>query len=75
MFWIKEEEKVDSVDDLESSRSIQGYTHYHPEFLLQEKGQSGGTESSERRSVPSRMTDRKHDLRLLPGYWHSRYSS
>ena len=38
----------------------------HPEFLLQEKGQSGGTESSERRSVPSRKTDRLHDLRLLP---------
>ena len=41
----------------------------HPEFLLQEKGQFGGTESSERRSVPSRKTDRLHDLRLLPSHW------
>ena len=31
----------------------------HPELLLQEKGQSGGTESS----------DRFHDLRPLLGYW------
>ena len=43
----------------------------HPEFLLQEKGQSAGTESSERRSVPSRKTDRLHDLRLVSGYWRS----
>ena len=41
----------------------------HPEFLLQEKGHSGGTESSERRSVPSRKTDRFHDLRILSGRW------
>ena len=38
------------------------------------KGQSGGTESSERRLVPSRKTDRVHDLRLLPGYWCSWHS-
>ena len=31
----------------------------------------GGTESSERKSVPSRKTGRSHDLRLLPGYWRS----
>ena len=37
----------------------------HPEIPLQEKGQSGGTESSERRSVHPRKTDRLHDLRLL----------
>ena len=41
----------------------------HPELLRQEECQSGGTESSERRSVPS------HDLRQLPGYWRSRYRS
>ena len=47
----------------------------HPEFLLQEKGQSGGTESSERGSVPSRKTDRLHDLRVLSSYWCSWCSS
>ena len=47
----------------------------HTEFLLQEKGQSGGTESSERRSVPSRKTDRLHDVRQLLGYWRSWYRS
>ena len=75
---------VDSVDELKSSRSIEGkdFPNFemldakiasalqqdHPEFLLQGKGQSGGTESSERGSVSSRKTDRLHDLRLLPGY-------
>ena len=28
MLWIKEIEMVDSVDDLKSSLSIQGYTHF-----------------------------------------------
>ena len=28
MLWIKEVEMVESVDDLKSSRSIQGYTHF-----------------------------------------------
>ena len=87
MLWIKEVERVDSVDDFKSSPSIRGYTHFpifldagcedcvcseqdHPEFLLQEKGkgQSGGTESSERGSFPSWKTDRLHDLRLLLVY-------
>ena len=76
MLWIKQVEMVDSVDDLKSSRSIQGEDSFcfeqdHPEFLLQGKGQSGGTESSKRTSVPSRKTDRLHDLRLLLGYWRS----
>ena len=31
MLWIKEVEMVDSVDDLKSSRCIQGYTHF-PNF-------------------------------------------
>ena len=39
----------------------------HPAFLLQEKGQSGGTESSKNGPNPSRETDRSLDLRLLPG--------
>ena len=32
---------------------------------------SRGTACSERRSVPSRKTDRLHDLQLLQGYWRS----
>ena len=31
MLWIEEVEMVDSVDDLKSSRSIQGYIHF-PNF-------------------------------------------
>ena len=65
MLWIKEVEMVDSVDDLKSSRSITGThgsrlwgtrredcfstEQNHPEYPLQEKGQSGGNESSKRR--------------------------
>ena len=79
-------EMVDSVDDLKSSRSIKGtqFPNFEmldariassffdlPEFLLQEKGQSGGTESSERGSVLSWKTDRLHDLRLLSSNWCS----
>ena len=45
----------------------------HPEFPLQEKCQSGGTESSERGSVLARETDRLHFLRLLSSYWCSWY--
>ena len=37
--------------------------------LLQEEGQSGGTNSSEKRPLSPRKTDRFHDIRLLPGYW------
>ena len=80
MLWINEVEMVDSVDDFKPSRSIVGnhfpkfemldakncfcFEQDHAEFLLQEKGQSGGTESSERGSVPSRKTDRLHDLQV-----------
>ena len=81
---VKEVEMVDSVDDLKSSRSIQG-THFPNSEMLdaksasslnkiiqnsyfKKKGQSGGTESSERRSVSSRKTDRLHDLRLLSSH-------
>ena len=41
----------------------------HPEYPLQEKGQSGGNESSQRRPFPSRKTDCLLVLRLLPGHW------
>ena len=37
----------------------------HPEFSIQEEGQSRGTESPKRRSVSTRKTDRVHDLRLV----------
>ena len=43
----------------------------HPEFSLQEEGQSRGTEISERGSVSTRKTDRLHDLRLLSSCWRS----
>ena len=33
MLWIKEVEMVDSMDDLKSSHSIQGYTHF-PNFEM-----------------------------------------
>ena len=83
-------EMVDSVDDLKSSRSIQGCTHFpnfevldakiayalnkdHPEFLLQEEGQSGGTESPKRGPVSVRKTDRLPDLRSIPGHWSQRF--
>ena len=42
---------------------------------LQKKGQSGGTESSERGPISSRKTDRLLDLRLLLSHWCSRYRS
>ena len=87
VLWIKEVEMVDSVDDFKSSRSIAGkdFPNFdmlnariasalkkdHPKFSLQKEGQSGGTEISERRLVPSRKTDHLYDLRRLPGYWRS----
>ena len=46
----------------------------HPEFLLQDEGQSGGTEGPEGGSVSTRKTDRLHDLRLLSSDWRSWYS-
>ena len=47
----------------------------YPEFLLQEKGQSGGTESPERGRVSTRKADRLHDLRLLSSEWRSWFRS
>ena len=34
MFWIKDVEMVESVDDLKSSRSIQGHTHFPNSEML-----------------------------------------
>ena len=45
----------------------------HPEYPLQEKGQSGGNESSQWRPFPSRKTDRLHGLPILPGHWGQRF--
>ena len=89
MLWSKEVEMVESVDDLKSSRSIRGtpgpdfelldarivsaLNNNHPEYPLQEKGQSGGNESSQRTFFPSRKTDRVLDLRVLPGHWSRRF--
>ena len=41
----------------------------HPEYPLQEKGQSEGTKSPKRGPFPSWKTDRLPDLRVLPGHW------
>ena len=89
MLWVKAVEMVDSVDDLKSPRSIQGYTHFTIFTMLDARIASAlkkiiqnsyfkkkvSAESPERRSVPSRKTDRLHDLRLLPDYWPSWYRS
>ena len=80
-------EMVDSLEELQSSRSIAGKNFPNFEMLdakiasalnkiilnpqLKEEGQSRGAESPKGGSVPSRKTDRLHDLRLLPGYWRS----
>ena len=84
MLWIKEVELVDSVDELGSSSSTRGISMPNFEVLdariasalnniiqnpLQEKGQSGRNESSQRRPFPSRKTDYLADLRILPGHW------
>ena len=79
MLWIKEVEMVDSLDELQSSRSVRG--KFFPNFEMldakvasalnkiiqnsysQEEGQSRGTESPERGPVSTRKTDRLHDLR------------
>ena len=45
----------------------------HPEDPLQETSQSGGNESSKRRPLPPKKTDRLLDLRVLPGHWSQRF--
>ena len=84
MLWIKEVEMIASVDEFKSSRSISGKIFPNSEMLdariasalpIQNEGQSGGTEGSERGSVSSRKTNRLHDLRLLSSHWRSWYRS
>ena len=41
----------------------------HPEYPLQEKGQSGRNESSDERPLSPRKIDRLPDLPVLPGHW------
>ena len=85
VLWIKDVEMVESVDDLKSSRSTKRNSRSrlwvarrehcfsteqnHPEYPLQEKGQSGENESSNRKPFLSRNTDCLFDLRILPGQW------
>ena len=80
-------EMVDSLHESKTSRSVAGkyFSKFrdagredcffseqdHPEFPIQEEGQSRGTESPERAPVSSRKTDRFHDLRLLSSDWRS----
>ena len=45
--------------------------HDHPEFPIQEEGQSRGTESPERGPVSAKKTNRFRDLRLLSSDWRS----
>ena len=47
----------------------------HSENLLEEKSQSGGNESSQRRPVPPRKTDCLFDLRILPGHFGQRFEN
>ena len=44
---------------------------HHPEFPVQEEGQSRRTESPERGPVSTMKTDRLHDLRPLSSDWCS----
>ena len=90
ILWIKEVEMFDSLEKLKSSRSVSGknFPNFemldakiasalkkdHPEFPIQEEGQSRGTECQERRPVSTRKTDRVHDLQLLSSDWRSWYS-
>ena len=84
---VREVEKVDSVAEFSSSRSIQGYPDFPKIEMLDAriasalnkiiqnsyfmKKETLETQSSERGSVSSWKTDRLHDQRLLPGYWRS----
>ena len=57
MLWIKEVEMVESVDDLKSSRSIQGYTRF-PNF---EKTRSSRIPTSRKRSSLEEQKAQKED--------------
>ena len=87
MLWIKEVERVDSLDELKSSGSVNGKDfpklwdagredclgseQDHPEFPVQKEGQPRGAESPKRGPVSERETNRLHDLRLFSSDWCS----
>ena len=65
MLWIKKVEMVDSVDDLKSSRSTQGYHFLGFEML------DTNIASALNKIISSETTDCFYDLRILPSYWRS----
>ena len=85
MLWIKEVEMVDSVDELKSSRSIQGTDFQSIEMLdariasalnkiIQNSHFKNEVSLEEPKAqkedqLPSRKTDCLPDLRVLPGHW------
>ena len=86
LFWIKDVEMVDSLEELKSSRSVCGKDFPNFEMLdaklasalnkitqnsqFKKKGQPR-TESPERGPVSTRKTDHLHDPRLLSSDWRS----
>ena len=86
MLLIKDVEMVDSVDELKSSRSIEGEDFPNFEMLdariasalnkiiqnsyFKKKVSVEQQIRSERGPDPSRETDRLHDLRTIPGHWN-----
>ena len=69
MLWIKEVEMVESVHDLNSSRSIKG-THSRDFELLDARTASALNKIMQNtRPLCPRKTDRLPDLRVLPGHW------
>ena len=87
MLWIREVEMVDSLDELKilAIGFWKEFSKFrdagredcfcseqdHPEFPVQEQGQSRGTESPKGGPVSTRKTNRLHDLRLLSSDWRS----
>ena len=87
MWWIKEVEMVDSLEEFtffaincwkeflklrDAGREDCFCSEQdHPEFPIQEEGQSRGAESPNGGPVSTRKTDRFYDLRLISSYWRS----
>ena len=86
MLWNEEVEMVNSLNEFKSSISLwRGFSKLrdagredcfcseqdHPDFPIQQEGQSRGAESPTRVSVCTRKTDRVHDLRLFSSDWRS----
>ena len=69
MQWINSKNYRDQ-SQVRLSRILRCWTRE----LLQEKGQSEGTDGPERGLVSTRKIDRLHDLRLLSSNWRSWYS-